>query len=457
MRTRISLIACLVAGFVAAEAPGADRKPNVIVFLADDTGYVDLGFQGGKDIPTPNIDSIAKSGVRCPNGYVSCPYCSPTRAGLMTGRYQERFGHEFNEGMGRLPFGLPLTETTFAQRMKSLGYVTEAVGKWHLGNLPEMRPFKRGFDEFYGTLSNTPFFHPMLVDSRVDPDPKKVDDDNFYTTDAYAERAVDFIDKNKDKPFFLYFPFNANHVPVQSPEKYKARFKHIEKDERREYAAMCSAMDDAVGRVLSKLRDFKLEEDTLIFFTSDNGGPINKMGPNGSNNGPLKGQKGDTWEGGIHVPFAVQWKGKIPGGQVYENPVIQLDFLPTAVMAAGGKVEPDWKLDGVNLLPYLTGDNKGVPHDTLLWRFTPQWAVRQGDWKLVRAYDYDAEQTPGQPQLYKIIPEPRLFNLKDDIGEKTDLAAKNPEKAKAMLAAYEAWNKELPEPAWLPQPAKKKK
>jgi arylsulfatase A-like enzyme len=457
MKVKLLALALATAFLSPLSSPAAERKPNVIVFLADDTGFVDPGFQGGKDIPTPNMDSLAKNGVRCTNGYVSCPYCSPTRAGIMTGRYQERFGHEFNEGIGRLTFGLPVTETTFAQRMKALGYVTQAIGKWHLGNQPEMRPFKRGFDEFYGTLANTPFFHPMLVDSRVGPDPKKVEDDNFYTTDAFADRAVEFVDKNKDKPFFLYFPFNANHVPVQVPEKYLKKFTQIEDKGRREYAAMCSAMDDAIGRVLAKLREHKLEENTLMFFTSDNGGPINKMGPNGSRNGPLKGQKGDTWEGGIHTPFAVQWLGHIPAGTVYDKPVISLDFLPTAVTAAGEKPSLDSKLDGVDLLPFLSGKDPGTPHEYLYWRFGPQWAIRGGDWKLVVGYDYAAEQPNGQPQLTKVMPQPQLFNLKDDIGETKDLAAQNPEKVKTLKAAWEAWNKELPEPGWLPQPPKKKK
>jgi arylsulfatase A-like enzyme len=442
---------------VSLSAAEPERKPNVVIFLADDTGYGDPTCFGGKDLATPNVDSLAKNGVRCTSGYVSCPYCSPTRAGIMTGRYQERFGHEFNEGVGRLTFGLPLSETTFAQRMKDLGYATAAVGKWHLGNEPEFRPFKRGFDEFYGTLANTPFYHPMLVDSRIGPDPKRVEDDDFYTTDAYGERAVDWIEKHKDKPFFLYFPFNANHVPSQAPEKYLNRFKTIENKDRRTYAAMFSAMDDAIGKVMTKLRDLKLENDTLIFFLSDNGGPLTKMGPNGATNGPLKGQKGDTWEGAIRVPFIVQWKGKLPAGKVYDHPVISLDILPTAINAAGGKVSTDWKLDGVDLAPFLSGKENGQPHEMLFWRFGPQWAIRVGDWKLVQAYDYDVEQPDPRPSMTKVIPQPRLINLADDIGEKNDLTDKHPELAKKLHAAWNAWNKELPEPGWLPQPAKKKK
>jgi arylsulfatase A-like enzyme len=332
----LAALLAVLAGAARAAAPA--RPPNVVVILADDLGYEDIGVQGGKDIPTPHIDSIARNGVRFTRGYVSGPYCSPTRAGLLTGRYQQRFGHEFNEGTGRLPFGLPLGETTFAQRMKALGYATAAVGKWHLGALPEMRPTRRGFDEFYGTLGNTPFVHPQLVDSRVGPDPRRVEDPAFYTTDAYADRAVDFIGRNKDKPFFLYLPFNACHTPMQATDKALARFKHIADEQRRLYAAMMSSMDDAVGRVLGALGAARLVERTLVFFLSDNGGPETKMGPNGSRNGALRGGKGDTWEGGVRVPFFVQWKGRLPAGTTYTKPVIQLDILPTALAAAGAGV-----------------------------------------------------------------------------------------------------------------------
>jgi arylsulfatase A-like enzyme len=430
-----------------------DVRPNVLIILADDLGYQDIGAQGGKDIPTPNIDSLAKNGVRCTNGYVSCPYCSPSRAGLNTGRYQQRFGHEYNEGSGnREIFGLPLTETTIADRLKKLGYSTCVVGKWHLGFRPDMRPMKRGYDEFYGTLANTPYFHPQLVDSRVGPDPRRVEDDKFYTTDAYGDRVVEFLRRHKDQPFYLYLPFNACHVPPQATEKYLERFKHIENKERRTYAAILAAMDEAIGRVLTTLRESKLEERTLIFFLSDNGGPLTKMGPNGSNNGPLKGQKGDTWEGGVRVPFIVQWKGKLPAGKVYEQPVIQLDILPTALAAAGAEAQADWKLDGVNLLPHLEGKARGAPHETLFWRFGPQWAIRQGDWKLVQGYDYAAKD---QGPVYETkVTAPMLFNLADDVGETKDLAAKHPDRVKALQAAWQAWDKELIKPLWLPMPAR---
>ncbi len=431
---RIVGLAAAVAAAVAAPAGAAEpRKPNVVVFLGDDLGYGELGFQGNKEIPTPHIDSIAAGGVRFTQGYVSGPYCSPTRAGLMTGRYQTRFGHEFN---GNGPkFGLPLTESTVADRLKALGYATCAVGKWHLGDQPHNRPTKRGFDEFYGTLANTPFFKPrQFVDSRVSPDVQAPADKDFYTTDAYAERAVDWLGKNKDKPFFLYLPFNAQHAPLEAPEKYLGRFPNIQDQRRRTFAAMLSAMDDAVGRVLAKVKEIGQEENTLVFYLTDNGGPTRNTT---SKNDPLRGFKATTLEGGIRVPFLVQWKGKVPAGKTYDQPVIQLDVLPTVVAAAGGTADPAWKLDGVNLLPYLTGETKSRPHEALYWRFGEQWAVRKGHWKLV------ASRIDG-------VKEPKLFNLAEDVGEKEDLTAKHPEKVKELTAAWQAWNAEQKEPLWRP-------
>src|SRR5262245_35457825 len=360
MLLRSLIFFCAVLAVSVQPLSAQTRKPNVIVILADDLGNADLGVQGGKDIPTPNIDSIAKSGVRCTQAYVSCPYCSPTRAGLNTGRYQTRFGHEFNEPVQaqRDSFGLPLSEKTIANRFKDLGYATGAIGKWHLGYTLDRRPTARGYDEFFGTLGNTPFFHPTnFVDSRKGTDIIPIEDDAFYTTDEYAKRAEEFISAHKSQPFLLYLPYNAQHVPSQAPQEYLDRFPNITDQSRKLYAGMLASFDDAVGRVLAALRAANLENDTLIFFTSDNGGPITKMGGNGSINRPLKGQKGDTWEGGIHVPLFVQWKGHVPAGTVYDQPGISLDILPTAIAAAGSHPATDWQLDGVNLLPYLGGQN----------------------------------------------------------------------------------------------------
>jgi arylsulfatase A-like enzyme len=448
----------IALGFVAAfsiasrstvAAPPAPAKPNVIVFLCDDTGYGEFGFQGNTEIPTPNIDSIARNGVRFTAGYVSGPYCSPTRAGLLTGRYQTRFGHEFNGGgpAGGEEFGLPLSEKTIADRLKALGYATNAVGKWHLGGPPKYLPTKRGFDEFYGTVANSPFFKPPhFVDSRVSPEEvRAVTDEDFYTTDAYAQRAVDWMGKQEGKPYFLYLPFNAQHAPLQATKKYLDRFPNISDEKRRTFAAMMSAMDDAVGRVLEQVRAMKAEENTLIFFLADNGGPTASTT---STNGPLRGFKSTTNEGGVRVPFCAQWKGQIPAGAVYEKPIIQLDILPTAIIAAGGTIDPAWKLDGVDLMPHLKANDTATPaaaapHEMLYWRFGEQWAIRKGDWKLV-ASRIDQNQ-------------PRLINLATDIAEANDLSSQQPDKLKELKADYEAWNKEQTERLWKPAPAKKKR
>ena len=432
MKTRAFLLLLSLWSFWSLTSLAADKpapRPNILIILCDDTGYGEFGFQGNKEIPTPNIDSIAENGIRFTQGYVSGPYCSPTRAGLLTGRYQTRFGHEFN---GRGPkFGLPLSEKTIADRFKELGYATCAVGKWHLGDQPQFRPTRRGFDEFYGTLGNSPFFHPQLLDSRKSEDPARVESDDFYTSDAYAERAVDWLERTKGKPFFLYLPFNAQHAPLQATKKYLDRFENIADEKRRTFAAMLLAMDDAVGRVLKKVRDLGQEENTLIFFLADNGGPTLQTS---AKNDPLRGVKATTLEGGVRVPFVVQWKARLPAGKTYTHPVIQLDLLPTSLAAAGAKIPRDAKFDGVDLLPYLTGNKKSAPHETLYWRFGQQWAVRHGDWKLV------SSRVDG--------PEPKLFNLAKDIGEANDLAAKEPKKLKELTSLYKSWNAEQKDPAW---------
>jgi arylsulfatase A-like enzyme len=423
---------CLLAVLLTRPAP-ASAKPNFLIFLGDDLGYGELGCQGNPEIPTPNIDSLAKHGIRFTAGYVSGPYCSPTRAGLMTGRYQTRFGHEFNPGPNS-GNGLAQSETTIAERLKTLGYATCAIGKWHLGELPEHRPMKRGFDEFYGTLANTPFFHPTrFVDSRKSAEVQAVEDPEFYTTDAFAERAVDWLERHRNEPWFLYVPFNAQHAPLQATKKYLDRFPRIADEKRRTFAAMLSGMDDAVGRIVGKVRSLGQEDNTLIFYFTDNGGPTAQTT---SKNDPLRGFKSTTWEGGVRVPFMAQWKGKIPAGKLYEHPIIQLDILPTCVTAAGGKVDPAWKLDGVDLMPFLTGANEGKPHETLYWRFGQQWAIRHGDFKLVVGRDGS-----GKPELY---------DLAKDISEAKDLAPAQPDKAKELQSLYDKWNATLAPASWVP-------
>ena len=415
-----------------AFAASPARRPNILVILADDQGYHELGCQGNTDIPTPNIDSIAKNGVRFTDGHVSCPVCSPTRAGLMTGRYQQRFGHEFNPGPPTtVPFGLPLSETTLASRLQSAGYKTGMVGKWHLGNQPEYVPTSRGFDEFFGFLPGANAYMSKVGPIEGLMRGKRVVSETEYLTDAFAREAVSFIDRQKENPFFLYLPFNAVHNPLQAPDKYLNRFSSIADEKRRTFAAMTSALDDAVGKVLAKIRDSRLENDTLIFYLSDNGGPTPITT---SNNTPLRGYKAQVWEGGIRVPYMIQWKGHVPAGKTDDRPVISLDIAPTALAAAGVKAK-DAKFDGVDLMPYIKGKAKGLPHQELYWRYGSLSAIRAGDWKLV--------DTPaGGTQLY---------NLKRDISETTDLAAKNPEKLKELDEKLTRWDSELATPLWGPR------
>jgi arylsulfatase A-like enzyme len=424
-------LAFMALSMTIAQAADA-TKPNILLIVADDLGWGELGFQGNKSIPTPQLDSLASNGVRFTSGYVSGPYCSPTRAGLLTGRYQHRFGHEFNPGRqeGAEKIGLSLQEKTIADRLKAAGYATGIFGKWHLGNAPEFHPLKRGFDEYYGFLGGAHSYLNVGQGANAilrGTEPVETID---HTTEAFARESAKFIEKNKDKPWFVYLPFNAVHGPLEAPEKYLQKYAEIEDPKRRAYAAMTHALDDAVGVVLAKLRELKLEESTLIVFFSDNGGPT---AVNTSSNAPMRGFKATVWEGGVRVPFVVQWKEHLPAGKTYDHPVIQLDVQPTVLAAAGVTSKPEDKFDGVNLIPFLSGNNNAAPHEALFWRFGPQRAVRQGDWKLVEAAD-----------------GVQLFNLKDDLPETTDVAAKNPEKLKELEAAYVAWNRDNVEPKWVP-------
>jgi arylsulfatase A-like enzyme len=424
----------LFGGMLPGAAAAA--KPNILIIYADDLGYNELSCYGDKHVPTPNIDSLAAGGLRCTQGYVSAPLCSPSRAGLMTGRYPTRFGHENNS---MAPGGLPLTETTLADRMKALGYATCAVGKWHLGNAADRLPMKRGFDEYYGVTGNPgSYFQPGgFIDSRISSEVQHVDDPNFYTTDAFAARAADWIERQKDGPWFLYLPFNAIHAPREATDKYLKRFADVSDVKDRTLFAMTSAMDDAVGVVLDKIRALGQENNTLIFFISDNGAPRHPDG-----NGVLRGHKHTTWEGGIRLPFIAQWKGHLPAGKVYEQPVVQLDVMPTCVAAAGGTVDPAWKLDGVNLLPYLAGENTTRPHQTLYWRIDGMWAIRHGDWKLVHG------------QAGKGAPE--LFDLAADVGEQHDLATDQSAKVQELQSLWTAWNAEQASPQRAKDKAAKK-
>ena len=412
-----------------------NKRPNIIVIISDDMGYADIGCHGCKDIATPHIDSIAANGVRFTNGYVSCPVCSPTRAGLSTGRYQQRFGHEYNTGPPpgglRENVGLPLSEVTIANVMKSAGYVTGAVGKWHLGMLPHFHPLKRGYDEFFGFLhgghsyvdSGLGTFNPIL--RGTEPVNEKE-----YLTDAFSREAVAFVQQHHERPFFLYLAYNAVHTPLQGPQRYERRFEHITDSRRRVYAGMLTAMDDGIGKLLAKLKERDIEKDTLLFFVNDNGGPT----ANGSDNGPLRATKGTMYEGGIRVPFMIQWPARLEGGQVYPHPVIALDIFPTAAAAAGADLPKDRKIDGVDLLPHITGTTRGAPHETLCWRAGANHAVRKGHWKLVTM--------GGQTGLY---------DLAADVSETEDLSQTKPEVFDELKQAFQRWDAQMVPPLWTRQ------
>ena len=427
-------LAFLACAAVFAAAP---RKPNILLIVGDDMGYADVGFHGCRDIPTPHLDALAASGVRFTNGYVSGPYCSPTRAGLLTGRYQQRFGHEFNGGGPG--GGLPVAETTLANRLKNAGYATALVGKWHLGARDEQHPQSRGFDEFFGFLGGAHSYFDRTGMLRG----RKQIDELDYATDAFGREAVSFIERHKAQPWFLYLAFNAVHTPMHATDDRLKKFAHIQDQQRRTYAAMMAAMDDAIGKVRQKVKDAGLEQDTLVCFISDNGGPtMPGVTINGARNEPLRGSKRTTLEGGIRVPFVVSWAGRIKPGGVFAQPAIQLDLTYTALTAAGVAVKPDWKLDGVDLLPFVTGAKAGAPHDVLYWRFGDQMAIRMGDYKLVR-YDMNFETRSGKKEP---VSAAKLYNLASDLGESKDLMQTMPEKAKELQATWDAWNATLPKP-----------
>lgn len=435
------ILSVLSAAKVFASDPtsrGPVARPNILVIVGDDMGYADVGFHGVKDIPTPNMDALASGGVRFTNGYVTGPYCSPTRAGLLTGRYQQRFGHEFNpSGSGN---GLPVSESTLADRLKAAGYRTALVGKWHLGNQPAMQPQQRGFDEFYGFLGGA---HSYVEAKGILRGTTPVDSIT-YTTDDFGNEACSFIERNQEQPWFLYLSFNAVHTPMDATNDRMGKFTDEADMKRRKYDAMMLAMDEAIGKVQAKLKATGQSEETLVAFFSDNGGPtMNGTTTNGSSNAPLRGSKRTTLEGGVRVPFVLSWPGHLKPA-VFESPVIQLDVHATALAAAGVEAKPEWKLDGVNLLPWLNGQKTGSPHDALYWRFGEQMAVRQSDWKLVR-YDGNADTNSGKKEPVSSL---KLYNLASDIHEDKDLAAAQPEKVKELQELWDKWNQSNARPLW---------
>jgi arylsulfatase A-like enzyme len=483
---RKTLVATAALGLALAAMPAhaaPPRKPNVIVILADDLGYGDTGVYGSKIVKTPNIDALARDGVRFTQGYVSHPVCAPSRAALLTGRYQTRFGYEFNPVGRDRNGGVSLDETFIGQVMQKAGYRTGMVGKWHLGQSGDYHPVARGFDEYFGTTAGANAFivdtkagdefhtppgaeatygtaeggtglgsgseaAQMVVLRERSPitrgrDPVEVKE---YLTDAFTNEAVRFIGANKDKPFFLYLAHTTPHTPLQAPAKYIDRYKDVPNKGQRVYAAMVSALDDSVGALRAKLKAEGIEKDTLIVLLSDNGcaGYVGDA----CTNTPLNGYKGTHLEGGVRVPFVMAWPGHIPP-KVETRVVSSLDIAPTAAALAGATMPKG--SDGVDLIPYLTGKNTATPNPTLYWRSGPNFAIRDGDWKMWMVNRADPSEqastgssiTPDGVQA-KMSPLGRfvmLYNLKDDPSETKNLAKDQPDVVARLQAKIEAWDK----------------
>lgn len=421
------------------------QKPNIIIIIADDLGYADVGFNGCKDIPTPNIDRIAANGVKFTNGYVSFSVCGPSRAGLLTGRYPQRFGYERNpQYRPHDPnMGLPKEENTLAEALKQVGYTSGIVGKWHQGADISNHPLNRGFNEFFGHLGGG---HRYFPEELTIKDSYAVENDEGksyqtwimrnhqpiqtkkYLTDEFSDEAVQFVERHQKEPFFLYLAYNAPHSPLQATEEYLDRFPTILDKKRKTYAAMVSAVDDGVGRLLDKLESLNLDKNTLVYFLSDNGGPEND---NGSDNGVLREGKSSIYEGGYRVPFAMQWKGTL-APRIYDNPVSSLDIFATITSLSKVPIKKDKPLDGVNLIPFITGKNNALPHETIYLRKFDQniYSVRHKDFKLV----------------LKNNSVPELFNLKEDIGEQNNIASQYPKEVKKIEAIRKEWDSQLIEP-----------
>jgi arylsulfatase A-like enzyme len=430
-------ISSLVFSTVAQTPPD---RPNIVVILADDLGYGDVSFNGCPDFQTPNIDSIANNGVLCRNGYVTHPVCSPSRAALLTGRYQQRFGHENNsdDDATNPRLGAPMSELLLPRILKPAGYVCGVIGKWHLGSASNFHPLSRGFDEFFGFLGASSDYYDAAVIQNY-----TYLTETQYLTEAFTREATSFINRHAAERFFLYLAYNAVHAPFQEPPaSYMDRVANISDPSRRKYAAMVTALDDGVGQVLQALQAQNLLDKTLIFFLSDNGGPPRSF----IRNDPLRGYKFNVLEGGIHVPFAVQWTGRLAPSSTYNAPVSSLDIVATAAAVGGVPLPADRVYDGVNVLPYLAG-KKGPLQRTLFWRWfglgkdgppgsvDTIWAVRSGPLKLVTE-----RATVGQP--------PALYDVANDIGETQNLATTQPADVKSLKKLYKQWNAQLVPPLW---------
>ena len=421
----------------------AGDKPNIVIILTDDQGYADVSYNphSPPEVSTPHIDALAHSSIICTQGYTSGHVCSPTRAGLMTGRYQQRFGI-YTAGEGGS--GVPLDEVFIPQRLKPAGYVSGALGKWHLGLTEEYHAMNRGFDEFYGFMGRGahPYFDHSDMNHPIYRGLKPIKEEGYLTT-RVTEEAVDFIGRHKGEPFFLYVAYNAVHAPPEVPEE---DIKRTTGDDTRDtLMAMIKHLDMGVGEIVNALKNHDIFDNTLLVFLTDNGGSKTMH----ANNAPLRGFKQMDYEGGIHVPFIVSWPAQLEGGKKCDVPMWSIDLLATALDAAGLPLPQDKPLDGKSILPALKGETDKL-HDELYWSSAGangKWAVRSGNWKLVAAKD-----------------RVELFDLERDLGERKDLAARHPKVVSELTDKYNAWLDEMAEPIgsqqkrWSPDapaPAKK--
>ena len=409
----------------------ASEKPNVLIILADDLGWADLGFQGSPDIQSPHLDKIAAQSVRFTDGHVTASVCSPSRAGLMTARYQQRFGHEANVPPPNK--GMDVDQVTMADALKQQGYRTGLVGKWHLGDEEKYYPTRRGFNHFYGLREGSRgYFYNDKKDDKpgsfkcIERNGKQVKFDG-YLTDAFGDEAISFIGKENQQPWFLFLSFTAPHGPMHATEADLKRFESIKNKKRRTYAAMIWAMDRAIGRVMQHLDQTDQADNTIIWFLSDNGGATN----NGSINLPLAGHKGIKFEGGIRVPFIMRWTSRFNEPRQVDAMVSALDIFPTSLAAAGGNTDQH-NFDGVNLLPYLDGTTKQQPHKELYWHKLWFSAMRDDAWKLIYVQDYGYA----------------LYNLETDLGESSNVIETHPDRAQSMKRRLNEWKKQMPEPLW---------
>jgi arylsulfatase A-like enzyme len=467
-----SLTIQLVVALQPLRTEGQDRS-NIVVIIADDLGYGETGMMGNEEIPTPNIDALAASGMRCTSGYVTSSYCSTSRAGFFTGKYQSRFGYEMNPTGRRNLYpeaGLPVDQTTFVRRLSEAGYATCLAGKWHLGTIPAKQPTARGFDRFYGFLHEGHFYVPgppyqgvltMVRDTSLQAGERiregnlirgnytnisepAYDADNplmrgseeivepDYLTDAITDEAVDFLMEDRAAPFCLVVSYNAVHSPMQATEEDLAMLRRIKDDQRRIFAGMLVAMDRGIGRIRDAIQQSGQSRNTLVVFFSDNGGPTAELT---SSNAPLRGGKGTLYEGGIRVPMIWSMPGRIPAGIVETRPVLSLDVAATALDLAGLPTDPD--SDGVNWLDRIQSPSSDSPDRKLYWRMSGgKMALREGNWKIVR----NGRDEPVE-----------LYHLASDLGEQRNLVDQHPEVLGKLLKQWQALDAQMADPIELPR------